>query len=265
MKNFVVVFIVIFVLLLLFLFWNSKSNENYKNGFESNLSNTNVTVGGYQNDASGNFSTVVAGANNRATGSFSTIVSGRRNNVSGNGSIAVGGEYNNVSGTNSVGLGSYNNISGNNSVAIGQTNIVNHDGCFAVGNGNETTQDNEFQMIFSNGGTILTSDSKTSGVKLLNGENSWSSICDRNLKNIQGKTNTKDLTNKLLSLQIYDYTLKSNGKKSVGPVSQEFSEVFGLSSDSKTINMMDALGICLGSLKDAHERINQLENYLYAR
>lgn len=45
----------------------------------------------------------------------------------------------------------------------------------------------------------------------------------------------------------------------LGPMADQFAELFGLGEDHKTINMVDALGVCLSAIKALSARVRELE------
>lgn len=83
--------------------------------------------------------------------------------------------------------------------------------------------------------------------------------------------NERELLEKLASLDIksWRYKTESEGINHIGPIAEEFQQVFGL-SDGKTLNMIDTNGIAFAAIKAVYsenqqllERIERLENSLY--
>lgn len=53
---------------------------------------------------------------------------------------------------------------------------------------------------------------------------------------------------------------KDNVGKHIGPMADQFKEIFGLGDSDKTINMIDAFGVCLSAIKALSARVRELES-----
>ncbi len=53
--------------------------------------------------------------------------------------------------------------------------------------------------------------------------------------------------------------LTDNGGRHIGPMADQFKELFNLGDSSKTINLIDAFGVCLSAIKALSARVRELE------
>ncbi len=53
---------------------------------------------------------------------------------------------------------------------------------------------------------------------------------------------------------------KENSGKHIGPMADQFKEIFGLGDSDKTINLLDAFGVCLSAIKALTARVRELES-----
>lgn len=97
------------------------------------------SLGGINNIASSQFSTVSGGQTNTAsTGTHATVVGGSTNTSSGQNSVS-GGVSNTASGFKSTAFGNSNSVSGNTATSIGYNNTVSGTSAFASGGYNTSS------------------------------------------------------------------------------------------------------------------------------
>lgn len=94
----------------------------------------------------------------------------------------------------------------------------------------------------------------------------------RDWKHDHGTVPIHDVAAGVIELPIHEWTYKPGqepagclpGQKHVGPMAQDFQEVFGL-GDGRHINVLDAFGVCMAALKSALLRIEALEQRTIGR
>lgn len=94
--------------------------------------------------------------------------------------------------------------------------------------------------------------------------------CSREWKDDQGTVSVHDVADGVTKIPIHEWSYKPGaeppgslpGQKHLGPMAQDFREVFGL-GDGRHINVVDAFGVCLAALKSALLRIEVLERGHY--
>ncbi len=90
----------------------------------------------------------------------------------------------------------------------------------------------------------------------------WSFPSDINLKEDLKNIDGSDTLDKLSSLSIYNYKMKNNTNRYIGPVAQEWNSLFGLNDEITRINQNDMIGVCLASIKQLTSRVRELEEKL---
>lgn len=207
---------------------------------------------------------------------------GHRDTVKGDYAVAIG--HNAYSeGTGAVAIGfnvrtnnPYSVAIGNNadaiadrSVAIGSfvsTNLKN--GSFIFGDGSTTTTmlspaQHTMTMRFNNGYRLYSKSDLTTGVYMLNGGTSWTSVSDRNMKENFEDINGEDLLDKIEDLPITKWNYKGNpdSVKFIGPMAQDFHKSFGLGgSDSLGISTLAFNGVNIAAVQALIARTNKIEN-----
>ncbi|MCO4819500.1 MAG: tail fiber domain-containing protein [Bacteroidetes bacterium] len=266
------------------------------------MGNRSVTGGkntmaiGTGNTAYGQYS-FITGINSRSLGTNSGIFGeecfvlsgykhgyafGHRDTVKGDYAVAIG--HNAYSeGTGAVAIGfnvrtnnPYSVAIGNNadaiadrSVAIGSfvsTNLKN--GSFIFGDGSTTTTmfspaQHTMTMRFNNGYRLYSKSDLTTGVYMLNGGTSWTSVSDRNMKENFEDINGEDLLDKIEDLPITKWNYKGNpdSVKFIGPMAQDFHKSFGLGgSDSLGISTLAFDGVNIAAVQALIVRTNKIEN-----
>lgn len=127
---------------------------------------------------------------------------------------------------------------------------------------NDVYTKQEAPLVFNapNGVIIFSDAQKESGVKLFPGATSWDITSDVNLKRNIREVNYLDLLNKLETLKIYQWSCisQSADNEHVGPVAQEFFEVFGLGKSTTSINTIDPDGIALATIREVYKLLKEL-------
>ena len=78
------------------------------------------------------------------------------------------------------------------------------------------------------------------------------------LKDKISTPSTKEILERVNELELDKWTYKGIDREHIGPYAEQFNELFGL-KESNSINLIDALGVSLGSIKELTKRIEQLE------
>lgn len=78
-------------------------------------------------------------------------------------------------------------------------------------------------------------------------------------KNIKGAANTSEILRKVLKLPISEWTYKGSGVPHIGPMADDFNELFGYGFDEHAIEVIDALGVLFAAVQALAERIGALE------
>jgi len=151
--------------------------------------------------------------------------------------------------------GGYSNQAlGNSSFAVGNQAIAYNQGCFVWGDSTNAPVacggDNGWVARASGGVWFYTNSSLTSGVVAYAGSNSWSGVSDRAVKENFTPADGQAILEKLASLPIQEYNLKSQDGsiRHIGLVAQDFATL-GYGESDKTINMQDADGVAMASIQ----------------
>lgn len=236
-----------------------------------NTASENVAFvgGGWGNTASGYSAFVGGGVYNEASDWYSYIGGGLEDTASGWCASVGGGRQNTASGNVSTVPGGYGcTASGNGSFAAGNLALAVNDGSFVWGDfGSQTissTADNQF-MVRASGGTVFYSNSAlTSGVTLAAGGSSWSTVSDSTHKRNIREVDYKKVLEKVADLPISQWSYESQDEniEHIGPMAQDFYQLFGLGEDDKHINTLDPDGIALAAIKALHLENQQLKEQL---
>ncbi|UCC80270.1 MAG: tail fiber domain-containing protein, partial [Candidatus Zixiibacteriota bacterium] len=167
-------------------------------------------------------------------------------------------------------MGEGTSASGNNSFAGGRHAQADHNNSFVwsdlpIGPSVvplQTSSDNQFLVRSAGGIKFYTNANLTSGVELTPGSSSWSSITIldgiRNLRPVDGA----DILNKIEQLPINRYSFKSEDEnvEHIGPMADDFHNLFGVGVDNQHIDMLDPSGIALAGIKELIKENKQLKN-----
>lgn len=243
-----------------------------------------ATVGGGEdNSATGIYSTISGGASNFATDNDCTV-GGGVGNTAGNGgwnttdsthatvaggsdntaaafAASVGGGKLNVASAwySTVPGGHQNSASGTYSFAAGRRANAGHSGAFVWGDSTNadvlSSANNQFLARASGGVKFF--NSAGVGVELAAGGNSWSAMCDRNLKTNITPIDPREVLAKLMTVPISQWNLISQDEsiRHLGPMAQDFHAAFGLGEDNRRITQIDADGVALAAIQGLHQLV----------
>jgi hypothetical protein len=257
-----------------------------KGNLGSNNTNagTNAFVAGLNNLASGNYSSVLGGSGNSAGGGSAVVCGGVGNSSSFGSSFVGGGESNTASGLNAVVGGGNGNTSsgdystvpggasntaaGEYSFAAGRRANANHQGTFvwadASGGSLSSEAINQFKVRASGGTYVYSNSSSSVGVRLSSGSSQWQSISDRNAKRNIRAVDGKQIIEKLAKLPIsrWSYKTQDESIEHIGPMAQDFYELFKIGEDDRHISTLDPSGVALAGLKELIQENKELKNII---
>lgn len=218
------------------------------------------------------------------------IGGGLGNSLGGNGWAAVisGGESNQANGPYSAVPGGRLNLAdGTNSLAAGTRAKAVHSGAFvwAAGNTNDYPSFSENRVHFyATGGLeveyggqlpngrgnkwiVLGSQAANRVISVYNGAylsdgGAWTDTSDRNAKEKFEPVKPRDILNKVAALPLskWSYRTETNGVRHLGPVAQDFHQLFGLGPDDKHIASLDSSGVALAAIQGLVERLKDKES-----
>lgn len=246
------------------------------------------------------FATVGGGHENTASGEESTVGGGVKNVASGDLSVVAGGELNLAIGTRStIGGGASNCAGGNSSWAGGTLARVRpgvdpgagscsgltypggtgDQGTFAWADSQQvifaSTGDNQFLvraaggLYFGTVGPVSIPSGRfintSTGAHLTTG-GSWTNASSRALKTDFAAINPTDVLNRVtrMGISTWAYRASSEGRH-LGPVAEEFHELFGLGSDGSSISTVDASGVALAAIQGLNQKLEAENAELRAR
>ncbi|MFH1373935.1 MAG: tail fiber domain-containing protein [bacterium] len=250
-------------------------------------SKSNCAVGGGEsNTASNDFSTVGGGAQNTAAGSSSTVAGGFHNTASGYKSTVGGGSDNEANGYCSVAPGGRDNVADSSyTFAAGRRAKAIHDGAFVWGGQTDSdfnsqrseqfrvragggarfdVNNGRWLQIYDDGVDVITT---SMGAHLTVG-GVWTNASDRNLKENFSPVDSREILEKIVQLPItqWNYRSENDNITHIGPIAQDFHELFGVGGDDKSISTIDPAGISLVAIQELakqnqemRQRIDQLE------
>jgi hypothetical protein len=268
------------------------------------------TAFGGETLASGITSTAFGG-NTTASGlratafGYNTTASGESSTAFGGGSLASGdwgtafGYQSKAFGVTATAFGSGSIARGNRSLAFGNEALTGTDANDAISMGNSTnayhpfslvmgsnvssTENYQFRARFSGGYQFLTSLSSAAtavGVKLGTGDNAWSTLSSKALKENFLPVDQKEILKKVEGLQLtsWNYIGQDKAKhRHYGPMAEDFYEAFGKDElgtigVDDSINQADFDGINLIAIQalakenaELKARIEKLENLIQSR
>jgi autotransporter adhesin len=240
--------------------WNDASIGNYSiaGGFGTIASSTCCVAFGNGTTASGLYATalgggttasanyaVAMGCNTEATAvsstamGYGTLASGWRSTAigaettaSGDYSIAAGSSTT-ASGEHSLAMGSNTVASGDYSTALGSYVITNgKSGTFMIGDRSTGTSilaavNDRFYARFNNGYYLYSVAACNVGVRMLNGDNSWSSVSDSTLKEGFVDADDEALLRRFGTLRLGTWKFKGHAARHYGAMAQEWFAAFG--------------------------------------
>jgi len=234
-------------------------------GYRNRAIGSGATVaGGSFGDATGDNATVCGGYNNDASGVDATVVGGYQNSASGDYSAVAGGEINRATGDHAiVAGGASNRAAGRMSFAAGQHAKANHISSFVWSDSTDAAADsvystlsNQWRVRTRRGVAFYTNRSMTTGAWMTNGQNGWTSGCDRSNKENFEPVDKGALLDRLARLPVTEYTIKDQIPKAkhIGPVAQDFHAAFGYGESELGINTVDADGVLLAAVQALYEQ-----------
>jgi hypothetical protein len=248
--------------------------------FSTAIGDSSTVAGGAHNSADGVGSTIGGGIGNNVTFDFGTVSGGEGNTAAGV-SVVAGGFNNNASnqyasiggGQGNVTLGAWAAIPGgkNNkadgiySFAAGRRAKANHSGTFVWGDSFDgditSTTDNQFTARTTGGARFFTSTDLTTGVTLAAGGGAWAPVSDRNVKENIRPVDGADILKKISQLDIsrWNYVTQDESIEHIGPMAQDFYELFGVGDNNTTITTIDPDGISLAAIKALYDENKKLK------
>jgi trimeric autotransporter adhesin len=261
-------------------------SDNSANGLRSTIG------GGISNRALSERSTVGGGALNTASAVTTTISGGRQNMASGASSTVIGGSDNTASGDNSTVGGGFGNCAGgayswaagrrakirpgssSGSVGIAcsgvpESGTTGDAGTFAWADSQAadlaSTGDNQF-IVRALGGIYLGTTStvslpstrfiNTSTGAFLSAGGTWTNASSRVLKTDFAAIDPADVLDRLTRLDISTWAYRGSSEgRHLGPVAEEFREMFGLGSDGTSISTVDASGVALAAIQGLNTKL----------
>ena len=232
----------------------------------------NTASGGYSTVAGGGGNTVTLGSlcatvgggtGNTASESYATVGGGYFNTASGAYATVGGGENNEASGSAStIAGGNLNTASAFSTFAAGHRAKANHVGAFVWGDNQSadiaSTAENQvtFRCL---GGVRFTSGSSGSNqqVSWAPGSSSWSFSSDRELKENFVDIDPKDVLQKVSSVPITEWNFKGHSQRHIGPVAQDFHDLFPLGGSDTMIDSGDLQGVSLAAIQGLHEIVKE--------
>ena len=242
-----------------------------------------VIGGGFSNLADGDYAVISGGENNSIIDGreFSTIGGGRNNLISeseatvgGGGNNVASGQTSTISGgadneatrySSTVPGGVNNSANGGYSFAAGRRAKANHVGAFVWGDSTDSdvtsSAINEFTARTSGGARFYSDSALTTGVALAAGGGAWAAISDRNVKENFRSVDGNEILDKISQLDIsrWNYITQDESVEHIGPMAQDFYELFGVGDNNTTITTIDPDGISLAAIKALIEKNKSLE------
>ncbi len=96
------------------------------------------------------------------------------------------------------------------------------------------------------------------------GASSWSGVSDSTLKRNIREVDYQEVLEKVAELPISRWSYKSQDEsiEHVGPMAQDFYQLFGLGEDDEHINTLDPDGVALAAIKGLHQENQQLKRLI---
>ncbi|MCE3280291.1 MAG: Flagellar hook-length control protein FliK [Bacteroidetes bacterium] len=201
--------------------------------------------------------------------SYRDVTIGRNNISAGAINILIG--FSNTSpGGQSVCMGSFCNTSGNRSTVLGyRGNTASLKAGFVYSDASSsalTTPALAYQFVVrASGGVVFYSDPlNTMGVTLFAGGGSWSMISDRNKKANICNVNYESILTGINKLKIRSWNYRSQSKsiRHIGPMAQDFYNVFHLGENDVSVSSVDMDGVILSGIKALSFRVDSLNNFM---
>jgi len=258
-----------------------------------NASGDHSVAIGYHASANGTFCTAIGGGNSsgynstalgfygNSTGYLSTAIGDAGS--SGAFSIGMGGSTN-ATGDFSTSMGRATTANGVASTTMGSFVSTNFAGGFIIGDAeNDTTSGvafygggglytqgtaiNQMMMRFGGGYVLYSNDALTTGIQLLPGGNSWSTVSDRRKKENFSNVNGEDFLKKISAFNLTSWNYKGQDAKffrHYGPMAQDFYAAFGhdkigVVGNDTTIGQADIEGVSFIMIQALERRTAEMQ------
>lgn len=155
---------------------------------------------------------------------------------------------------------------GHFSTALGTNASTNgRSGSFVYGDLSTTdtvknTANHQFMVRAAGGYIFYSSVDLSMGVELLPGAGSWSMISDRNKKMNLVLLNPLDYQRQFQKLDVLGWNYIGVNDFHIGPMAQDFYQIFGVGEAPIYINMIDSDGVTFLGIKKLTEQLEQLPN-----
>lgn len=191
--------------------------------------------------------TVVLGRQCQA-GNSTAIAMGYKSRAMANVSTVIGNNASTTTGLYSMVLGSYVNGS-------------NRQACFLYGDRSTTTimiptANYQFRIRAAGGIYFYSDPLLTSGVSLLPGAGSWSTLSDVSRKENIEVVNNETILQGIAQLKVksWSYRSQQGNIRHIGPTAQQFKKIFGVGESKRLLSMVDADGVIMAGILGIDER-----------
>ncbi len=226
-----------------------------------------VVSGGKSNLAGGSFTTVAGGENNSAgesTQSHSTIGGGLKNLAKGEYGTVPGGRENSAEGVYSFAAGTLAKAKHAGALVLSAHNYLSSIDSVYSGQAEQMVLRATGKFYFTDEGGQASAtnrfiDTKT-GAYLTNSGN-WTNSSDKNRKENFESIDRQELLEKIAELDItrWNYKVDSDSVTHIGPMAQDFYELFGVGVDDKSISTLDPSGIALAAVQALYAKSKELD------
>jgi hypothetical protein len=225
------------------------------------VSGVGSTAMGWNTSADGTYATAT-GAHTVASGTRSTAL-GSSTTASGTFSLATGSQTR-ASGSGSTAMGTSTTASGTNSTAMGSHASTDwYEGSFVYGDNSTTTvmnanYGNQFSVRAAGGYRFFSNSALSSGVTLTAGASSWTTVSDRNRKELFLALDGEDILQRLRVVPVTSWRYiaeEDRNVRHIGPMAQDWNAAFPeLGGDGLTINTGDFDGVNLAAAQALERR-----------
>jgi trimeric autotransporter adhesin len=206
------------------------------------------------------YGTIAGGINNKVNLGGATVGGGNTNTASGFDATVAGGNNNTASGAGAAIPGGNSNLAqGVFSFAGGYRAKAYNNGCFAWNDNTDADlvcNTNNTFVVRSTGGVIFgTNTALSTGCSISAGGGGWSCTSDRNTKTGFAPVDTRQILQALNTIPIESWSFKTEDPavRHIGPMAQDFKAAFGVGSDEKHINSLDADGVALAAIQGLYK------------
>jgi hypothetical protein len=236
-----------------------------QNGAANNVAAKFGAVGGGLNNMVGGPSgTVGGGENNNVMAADATVCGGSQNAASGQGATIAGGVGNSANGTGAFVAGGASNSAGGNYSFVGGHHASSRAdaGTFVWGDDSSSTDvrptaANQFVARSSGGVVFYSNPTLNSGVVLVPGGGSWSSLSDRDMKENFSRVDASQVLDEVAQLPIATWNYKSQNAqiRHIGPAAQDFFSAFKVGEDNRHITDIDEGGVALAAIQGLNQKL----------